>query len=659
MAKRLQLSAEITPPALEAVTQTIVVYGGKGMGKTNLAAVLCEELAAAGFRFALLDPVGVSWGLRHSADGKGEGLKILILGGRHGDLPIEPTAGAVVADFVVDESENVLVDISSRADGRRWSIGEKIRFVADYLARLMERQGERRRPLMQLIDEAARFAPQTIPHGAVDQARCLGALEVLVEEGRNVGVGVTLITQRSARMAKSVSELAELMIAFRTIGPNSVEAILDWFGEHVEKGRWKALIEQLRKLPRGQALVVSPGWLHYEGVASIRLRQTFDSSKTPTGTEQRLAGRAKKPDLDHYRARMADTIQKAEASDPRKLRAQLEQERTLASKRIAQLEKQHADLQIHAAHLELGVSQQKAKPPAPALTDRDREVLKDFTIRIEEVRMLFHQNLVDLLAGTQNVLVSTQNAVHGSLQEINTNITAETDRARKTIETVLDRASVKRALAHVPTPAIAEPGAPFLRRPGPPMKRDVAPVPPPPSAPRPSVPREASEGGAAVYSRSGDLKRHARAMLTALAQHGKGLTRTQLLILAGYQPSGDTSTAIAAMLECGWIVLSGGFTLAISAVGLDVLGPYEPLPTGAALREHLLDGAGKLNKAERRLLGVWFNAYPHVVGRKQAHEDAGYKQSGDTSTAIAKFLKLGWLEDSGGGGLRAAETFFQ
>jgi hypothetical protein len=45
MSKTLKISDELSLP-LDAVTQTLVVYGGKGMGKTNFGGVLCEELYA-------------------------------------------------------------------------------------------------------------------------------------------------------------------------------------------------------------------------------------------------------------------------------------------------------------------------------------------------------------------------------------------------------------------------------------------------------------------------------------------------------------------------------------------------------------------------------------------------------------------------------------
>ncbi|HZU33138.1 MAG TPA: hypothetical protein VFB79_18630 [Candidatus Angelobacter sp.] len=321
--KKLKISHSLALPA-DAVTQTLIVFGGKGMGKTNFATVLAEEFSAVAQRFSIIDAVGVFYGLRHSADGKGPGIEVVILGGTHGDIPIEPTGGAVVADFVADEDVDTIIDISRHPSGKMWTVSERIKFVADYCTRLYERQGERRRPLMQIIDEAARFVPQQIPHGAIDIARCSGAVSILVEEGRNVGIGVCLLTQRSARMNKAVTELADCMISFRIVGPLSIKAVLDWFGEHVEKSRWKELLEQLRKLPRGNALVVSPGWLGYEGKVLIRERKTFDSSATPeSGHERRARGKGAKPDLTRYLQRMKETIERQKENDPKELKRRI------------------------------------------------------------------------------------------------------------------------------------------------------------------------------------------------------------------------------------------------------------------------------------------------------------------------------------------------
>jgi hypothetical protein len=330
MRRLLHISDDLALPT-DTVTSTLIVYGGKGMGKTNFGSVLVEELTASGLRWSVLDPLGVWWGLRHSADGQSSGIECLILGGIHGDIPIEPTAGAVVADLVVNENVNVVIDFSRKPSGEMWSIGEKIKFVTDYAYRLFQRQGElvggvRREPLIQLLDEAARYIPQVIPHGAENLAKCVGAWEQLVEEGRNIGVGVALLTQRSARMNKSVSEVADAILAFRIVGPNSIGAITDWLGEHVPKAQINSMVETIRSLERGRCLVVSPGWLKFEGVIGIRARHTFDSSATPKPGERarRVRGEGAKPDLAKYVERMKETIDKAKADDPRELRAQIQ-----------------------------------------------------------------------------------------------------------------------------------------------------------------------------------------------------------------------------------------------------------------------------------------------------------------------------------------------
>jgi hypothetical protein len=340
--RKLRISEDLLLPK-DTVTSTLIVYGGKGMGKTNFGAVLVEELSKLNLRWCALDPLGVWWGLRYSQDGKNAGIECLILGGSHADFPIEPTGGAVVADMVVDETANFIIDFSRKPSGEMWSIGEKTRFITDYAYRLFQRQGElvqgmRREPIFQLLDEAARYIPQIIPAGNPQLAQCVSAWEQLVEEGRNIGIGVGLLTQRSARMNKSVSEVADAILSFRIVGPNSIAAIMDWLGEHVPKERIRAMIEQVRSLERGSCLVVSPGWLQFEGVIKIRERQTFDSSATPKPGERarRVSGDGAKPDLAKYAERMRATIERTKENDPKELRAQLAKLKAELNKRPTQ-----------------------------------------------------------------------------------------------------------------------------------------------------------------------------------------------------------------------------------------------------------------------------------------------------------------------------------
>lgn len=321
---KLRISPDLDLPEA-TVTSTILVLGGKGMGKTNLDAVIAEECSRCRLRFSWIDPIGIAWSLQHGATKTEPGVEVLALGGVHGDFPIEPTGGAVVADLVVDNDVSVVIDISRFKTGKMWSHGEQIRFVTEYFIRLYERQGEDRRPILQIFDEIGRFAPQKIAAGAIDIAKCLGAIEQVVELGRNVGIGMLMSTQRNARIAASIRELADAMFAFRTVGPLSLKAVVEWLGEHVEKKRIHDIVEQIRALPVGHAMLVSPGWLQIEKVVAVRKRTTFDASATPTGAGNRAPGEARKPDLDKYRALMAATIEKAKENDPAELRREVVQ----------------------------------------------------------------------------------------------------------------------------------------------------------------------------------------------------------------------------------------------------------------------------------------------------------------------------------------------
>lgn len=664
MTKRLLIGTTIAGrafalPAVEATTQTIVVYGGKGMGKTNFGAVLCEELAAAGRRFCFVDPVGVAWGLRHSADGKGEGIKLLILGGRHGDLPIEPTGGAVVADFVAESSESVLIDISSRADGQRWTVPDKIKFVTAYVTRLLERHRRDAPPLMLIIDEAARFAPQQIQKNQTSAADCLAALEVFVEEGRNSGLGITLLTQRSARMAKSVSELAEAMISFRIIGPNSVDAVLDWFGEHVHKSKWDELVEQLRKLPRGQALIVSPGWLEFEGVAAIRLRHTFDSSATPTGTEQKLAKRARPADLDRLREQIAATVEKAEAADPAKLRVKLDAERQAMTRKLTDMEKQLASTMADLERAKTTLAAKSEKAERAGVTSANAELRAD-VVRYRRaleaaMKILVKVKAIDFDVDTEEGQKLLEQALAAAVKQV-------TGPIEKRVTALADRvAGFKLAAKHAEDEITKlleekidltvqvqkrEPFQVAADRPAPARREPVA-------RPR-AVPAGDVADDTRLSSPKGDLKKHVVGILTALAQYDGGRTRIQTLILAGYQPSGDISTAFAAMLERGWIDQTGD-KLTITEAGRAAVGPVDPLPTGQALRDLI---ASKGSSAERKVLTALFATYPNPATRREVCERAGLKPSGDISTAFGKFNRLGWLVERDGG-LVVADTFFE
>ena len=69
----------------DALDDRIAIVGTAGSGKTYAAKGFVERLLDIGARVAIVDPLGVWWGLRASADGSAAGYPVVVFGGRRAD----------------------------------------------------------------------------------------------------------------------------------------------------------------------------------------------------------------------------------------------------------------------------------------------------------------------------------------------------------------------------------------------------------------------------------------------------------------------------------------------------------------------------------------------------------------------------------------------
>ena len=311
---KLKLSTTLTLPA-EAITQTIGILAKRGAGKSYTASVLAEEFVAAKLPFCVLDPTGAWWGLRVLADGS-PGLPVVIIGGKHGDIPLEPTAGKLIADLIVDNPGFYVLDLSMFD-----SNANQDRFATDFAERLYRRKQQSREPLHLFVDEADSMAPQRPYRG---QERMLGAFEALCRRGRIYGIGVTLISQRAAVINKNVLNQIEVLIALQTTAPHDRDAIESWAEGHGTKKQVDELMSSLASLGLGEAWIWSPSWLELFKRVQIRERTTFNSSATPKVGEIRKEPKALAPvDIEKLRKLMAETIERVKTDDPAVLRKQI------------------------------------------------------------------------------------------------------------------------------------------------------------------------------------------------------------------------------------------------------------------------------------------------------------------------------------------------
>jgi hypothetical protein len=313
----LRIAADLTLP-VDAVTQAIAILARKGAGKTYTASVLVEEVVRAKVPVVILDPTGGWWGLRSSVDGESPGLPVVIFGGDHGDVPLEPTAGHVIADVVVEHPGAYVLDLSAFP-----SKASEQRFAGDFLERLYRAKKRETGPLLLVVDEADVFAPQRPGN---DQTRTLGALESIVRRGRIKGLGDLLITQRAAVLNKNVLTQTEVLIVMQTTGPQDRAAIDAWIEGNGTREERDEVLGSLASLERGEAWVWSPSFLRILQRVRIRARTTFDSSRTPEAGETAVAPKAfAAVNLAKLGARIAATVEQQKANDPAVLKRRIRQ----------------------------------------------------------------------------------------------------------------------------------------------------------------------------------------------------------------------------------------------------------------------------------------------------------------------------------------------
>lgn len=325
---RLRISDDFALPGpgseKDILADVTAVVGRRGKGKTTTAVALVEEGHEHGRRFCVLDPVGAWWGLRSSRDGKRAGIPCLVMGGEHSQVPLEPTAGKLIAEFVADPTQPAVV-----LDLRLMTKGEQVRFGSDFLAHLYQRN---RDPLLLVLDEADQFAPQRPMPG---EQVMLGAAERVVKMGRQRGLGVILITQRPATLNKNVLTQAGILVAHGLTGPQDQEAVRAWIRANADEGQAQQVMSSLPGLPRGTAWWWAPD-LEVLTRVDVRDRQTFDSSATPKHGAPRAQPKVTaEVDLERLTAEIRATAERAKENDPRALRTQIAELRAQLAKKPA------------------------------------------------------------------------------------------------------------------------------------------------------------------------------------------------------------------------------------------------------------------------------------------------------------------------------------
>jgi hypothetical protein len=329
------------PLPADALDDRIAIVGTAGSGKTYAAKGFVERLLGNGARVAIVDPLGVWWGLRASADGSAAGYPVVVFGGKHADVPITAEMGGALGRLIACETLACVIDLSELG-----SSTARRRFMAAFSEAVYEANEE---PLHLVLDEADLFAPQRPLKG---WESLLGHVEEIVRRGRVRGFIPWLITQRPAVLHKDVLSQADILIAMKLTASQDRDAIGAWIEGQADRQEGKRILGDLPRLQQGEGYLWAPshGILDRVGFPAIR---TFDSSRTPRrgerlGTPRTLA----EVDLTAIIAALAAV----EAEDPEKPKdnrrqVQLERELSAAKSRIELLEQENCALNSRLAKI--------------------------------------------------------------------------------------------------------------------------------------------------------------------------------------------------------------------------------------------------------------------------------------------------------------------
>jgi len=308
---KLRISNDLVLGA-DFVTSTSAILAKKRVGKTYLAQKIAEGLLAAHQQVVVIDMTSAWWGLRSSADGTSAGYPITIFGGKHGDVPLEATAGEMLAEAIVKDRFSAVLDV------RLLKKGQRIRFIADFLEALYDKNTE---AMHLFMDEADAYIPQR--SFSPEEARALGAADELVRRGGIGGIGVTMISQRPQVLNKNVLSQVDTLSILRMNHPKDIDAVEDWMKNHADGPLIKEILSSLSSLPRGDAWHLDPEHKVFKRI-SVSPKTTFDSGRTPKVGERIKPPKVlAKVDLERLGESIRETVQRAQENDPKTLRLKI------------------------------------------------------------------------------------------------------------------------------------------------------------------------------------------------------------------------------------------------------------------------------------------------------------------------------------------------
>jgi uncharacterized protein len=597
MGKRLHISDDLSLTT-DAVTNTTFILARRRVGKTYTASVIAEEMVAAGLPWVALDPTGTWWGLGSSADGKSEGLPVIVIGGAHGHLPLEPGAGKIIANMVADRPGWYIIDFSNFDEQSDiWA------FAAAFGRQLHNRLKKKPTVMKLYVDEADIFVPQKPVNK--DHIECLRVYDGIIRRGGVNGLGSTMISQRPALINKDALTQADTLLVLQTGAPQDQDPVFDWVSRYGTKDQLDQIRKSMASLKMGQAWYFSPDSEIFK-LIQIRTRNTFNSSATPKPGAKPIEPKVfASIDLQALSVEIQASVVKTQMQDPTFLQSQLRR-----------------------AEMIIKGMEAKASQPAPAKPAPAPKIQKITVPGIAPKDIAALQKAADKI----HTAVSEGTALAGRIG----NQLAEA----KTLQQAAERqtAPVTTPAARPHTVSIqTAPHKGHFTKPDP-IKSDIA---------------------SDQIDLDGPMRRilNALAWLSVTGQDKP--TKKSVAFLAGYSPDGGGFTGpLSRLSTAGMIKYHPGQTMELTDAGR----PYAEFPEQAATPFDIQEQAIKVIGRDgpmKRIFQITLSKYPDAISKDDLAAATGYAPKGGGFTGpLSRLSTAGLIEYPEASMVRAASFLF-
>lgn len=343
----MKLSKDLTIDAIEYASQGNAILGIRDSGKTYTATYLAERLLDNDIPFIAFDPIGVWRNLKVGKSGKGYPV---VVAGDDADLPLTVDTAANIVRAAMQENVSLIVDLYSmhlsKSDWKK-IVEQSIRLL------LYENKPYGLRHIF--LEEASEFVPQVV---RPDEGKVYAEIEKLARMGGNASLGYTLINQRAEQLNKAVLELCDCLFLHRQKGRHSITALGKWL-DAADAGNTKEILKSLPSLEQGECWV----WLQGSHLP-VRIKVPEKKTVHPDRRNPLITKSGVTADVSEFVKKLKGALNAAQAQqantklqhaiiksvpagkyvDLKSLRSDLETLKETDMEKIAQLEKENAEL---------------------------------------------------------------------------------------------------------------------------------------------------------------------------------------------------------------------------------------------------------------------------------------------------------------------------